>query len=806
MRQFDIRNSWLDNEGNPLVGRIWFFRKGTTVPEDITDAGGTPLANPVFTNNLGQPASQVFLEDGKDYTVQFEKYVGEGDMSDDTEITNWLWQYSCTDLWDVYGIQIDCDGVQAVDTVEDMKAFDPSLLGRNMLEVLGYSELADCPPVYYYWDPDYVGPTDGGSAIASDVATGAWRLVPSQFGGHIDVRHFGVFGAQTRQLAEPSMGAQILKAQAYATSLGKGIYFPSIDGDSTWYNLATVQAVTDGKFDYQTYVFDDTLNPHWLTVTPDSELNLYGDAVFHLISDTVRTMWGRDAANVYFEPTRTLVIDSAVTTANRTVSGVTVISDVLISGWTFDNCDLSELDGRLYSDDTFTNCRLTQRMFWQYQQGGFTVDDTCLIDVGDFRDMTLYMDLRGQQTSNLIDMQGKAVTSMPPYSSVSFRNAVFVNAAPSSASQIWLDGCSGSLVLETQGVTVNVLTSSVELTLPTQITSLSANQSNITLTLSPAIRATGSISLDKSVLVGGQSFYCETLSCDLSTLTAPLSANNAAIARSTVNRALYVYGTLAVTDSMLYSPIRQAVTASPLVCNVIRCVFGPEAFHGLSSSVSGTAVTGNWVDNVYMGTGDMVQITRSGFDSDDTAHSYTFRNNVGTCESDWTDLVHFTAVGDAKRLQYRDSSPVTEQGWLEFIGRNTTGNAGTTDPAVYLTEFKLFTIGTENVGPLAFYGDLATGFTEAATSSDRHVKKQSILSNTVRLGQESVPNNGASPWDGEHAGTFEYEGTPAGYVKAGTADDFVWRVTDARKLFSADTGIDFTSFTADCPVRWHIVR
>ena len=88
MRQFDNRNSWLDNEGKPLIGRISFYKKDTSEYETITDVDGTSLSNPILTNTLGQTVVQVFLQDNKDYTINFEKYIGNGDYTQDEEITN----------------------------------------------------------------------------------------------------------------------------------------------------------------------------------------------------------------------------------------------------------------------------------------------------------------------------------------------------------------------------------------------------------------------------------------------------------------------------------------------------------------------------------------------------------------------------------------------------------------------------------------------------------------------------------------------------------------------------------------------
>ena len=82
-RQFDNRNSWLDDKGQPLVGRVKFCKLHTTILDNFWDiTGNVPIQNPMYTNQQGQLMQQVFLSD-KDLTVRFEKYIGHGRMQDD---------------------------------------------------------------------------------------------------------------------------------------------------------------------------------------------------------------------------------------------------------------------------------------------------------------------------------------------------------------------------------------------------------------------------------------------------------------------------------------------------------------------------------------------------------------------------------------------------------------------------------------------------------------------------------------------------------------------------------------------------
>jgi hypothetical protein len=151
MRQFDNKNSWLDLDGKPLAGRVKFCKLHTTELENIYDNQGNLSDNPIFTNTIGQLNWQVFLADNKDYTIRFEKYIGNGDMTEDED--NWLFQYSCDNLWDIYGINVDSTTFQLVNNISDLRALDPNTIttrdNRKVVILGGYNTIGDKPQVMY---------------------------------------------------------------------------------------------------------------------------------------------------------------------------------------------------------------------------------------------------------------------------------------------------------------------------------------------------------------------------------------------------------------------------------------------------------------------------------------------------------------------------------------------------------------------------------------------------------------------------------------------------------------------------------
>ena len=80
MRAFDNWNSYLDNDGHLLHGKIRFCRKGTTDNVTIYNRDGIAVRNPEFTDMLGRTEYQVFIDEETDVTAYFYKYVGSGEM------------------------------------------------------------------------------------------------------------------------------------------------------------------------------------------------------------------------------------------------------------------------------------------------------------------------------------------------------------------------------------------------------------------------------------------------------------------------------------------------------------------------------------------------------------------------------------------------------------------------------------------------------------------------------------------------------------------------------------------------------
>ena len=620
-RAFDNRQSFFDNEGLPLVGRISFYKKGTSELETITDVDNVPLSNPIFTNTIGQTVTQVFLKDKTDYTINFEKYIGQGDFTDDEDIDNWLFQYSAENLWNTYGVEIISDSVLAVDTIEDLKNYDPAFLGdRNYIQVLGYNSIGDCEPVYYRWDENSVEDTNGGSIIASDVAVGQgrWKLI-NVFGDDFDVRHFGVFGAITRNLAPDSMGSQITAAQTYANSIGKKLYFPAIDNDLSWYNVKTVQTISNGKFDSNVYLFDESNGTHYITCT-ETGVNLYGAAHFILMSDTIKTSWVSEATNAELRPASVLYFDANISTSYKSVSGIIVRGNTQISDWSFTNC-IFEVIGLLNTNNTFNNCKLEGRFFTaDAEVGGMCTN--CQVDVDDFKDrLDLYKEIRLTSdpnpnfdydnllsSENPINYYNSNVVTSGVIRIANFNAVGEVTIGKIENTVLELHNCTGQFKLNSYGYGDTILIKGCR---DIEITNLANGGVNLMIEDSAVIMPTKTI---KSLSVKDSTITNGTITCD--DFTSYSSILSTAI----------VCKNVVVKDSQINSNITQNIDGT---CSTF---FDNNIFNAqlTIAGATGTQIVNGTITNNIGNYSTPIVINRTHLDSVDANHHYTYDNNKGT--------------------------------------------------------------------------------------------------------------------------------------------------------------------------------
>lgn len=242
MRAFDTWNSYLDNDGNLMHGKVRFCKLGTTDDIVIYDVDGQPLRNPVFTDILGRTEAQVFLDDAH-VSAYYYKYIGTGDMEqwqgEDYDESRWALQYATDDIDPMSSVDLFSSTADGVGTVAQLRALVPDdvpeVSGFKLVWVYGYYTAGDTSPVLYRWDSASLDSDDGGSVIMANTVSGKgrWKLCSREL--HFDVRHFGVFPTTDIYSTDYSYTSQIANCAAYIDKEGLDAWFPAINDNLSYY-------------------------------------------------------------------------------------------------------------------------------------------------------------------------------------------------------------------------------------------------------------------------------------------------------------------------------------------------------------------------------------------------------------------------------------------------------------------------------------------------------------------------------------------------------------------------------------------
>jgi hypothetical protein len=229
MRNFvDPWQNILGPTGRLLVGRLTFLEPDTSGNlKEIYDVDGQPLENPVYTSIYGLPKHQVLLGDS-DYKVQFEAYIGNGNMENDENATNWLLYKTVISKNGSLSIDDGSISIRTIATMAQLKALG-GMEDGDVIELIGYYAAGDSGMSrLYIWDEDATNTDDGGAIISSSTTSvGRWKLVVP--GTYVDVRWFGDIPDKTAktQATTTSNVGQRVKAATFANGVHKDLYFPA---------------------------------------------------------------------------------------------------------------------------------------------------------------------------------------------------------------------------------------------------------------------------------------------------------------------------------------------------------------------------------------------------------------------------------------------------------------------------------------------------------------------------------------------------------------------------------------------------
>ena len=817
MRQFDNKQSWLDLDGKPLAGRVKFCRLHTTELENIYDNQGNLSDNPIFTNTIGQLNWQVFLADNKDYTVRFEKYIGNGDMSEDED--NWLFQYSCDNLYDVFGVNVDSTTFQLVNNISDLRALDPNTIttrdNRKAVILGGYNTIGDKPEVMYVWNSTSIENDNGGSVIkVNSIATGRWELVNTFGANGIDVRHFGVFGADSILDATDTMSLKIGYANTYATSVGLPLYFPANNGLS-WYKINNLN-ISGAIFAKDTRVFGKTGASSQITVTDDtSYLDVYTNAdnlaVFTITGPIVKTSWGVNSTNCIFNPTYKLIIDSAINTNHKDFENIVVDCQYeLIDHVALTNCQINAV--KKLGDYTFLQgCKLTESMFSDSCDfGTVTVRSTDIFDIEDFPTTSKWMKLRNQLADRIVDFKGRTLDSSYAFTwtnEVTYKNAIFSNYNAISDS-VNLDNCSGTLTMPYANTLhvyndSNVVISNARL----EINEVTFENSTVRLNYGVDIlihnltvkntKFDDSVNklLDVDSLVAENSqLYpfivftnnattCTVEKCDITTI-------NAGIVKPIIQNCVIYRGIISKSNA-----------SNNIDFELINNVFMNDSAgfgHHLSSDYANAHVIGKWINNSSMLPGHFIIIDRTNIDTDEQSHSYVYEGNTGPnvlqkLEAKWTDvqIIGSTSGGPKVVSSHQLGGTTNFPIRIDFNGqmfRNDEHGGGHTNPDYYLTQFSMFTVGTRNIGQLGLVALPPQHIEGNFYNSPAHLQ---VCSFTCSVDEK------------ERLWYSSNVGTPAGIV---FINGYTWRITDVTNMYEISNFAALHNLVLEIPVNYHISK
>ena len=415
MRNFDNWNRYLDNNNKPLRGCVMFNVKDGNTVAPIYDGDGTPLDNPILTDEFGRTEHQVFID--TDVVAYFYKYIGTGEfntlnpMNGTNEInvnddTKWSLQYTCENVNDILA-HIASDSIIAIENIDALRALDvdsvSEVCGKKVITLLGYYSIGDKEAVNYVWNPSLTENDNNGSIIQGPNLTGRWVMVkPTE---HCDCKHFGIFAQNTTNFNSDT--ARMNQWIAYCNSANIKPYF-SANGDYKYYkynNLSfTIQEVDIAK---DVIFIDNGTSNVWTT-----EIN--GNPYFYnhstnLNSKEVKTSWG---AQLYINPQHIIVdnndlfsntaISNAIVDINVPCDKVCNFTDCTInmnasfnSVSAFTRCKINSVN-MITSGCYFFNCHLTEDMF--YGSPFIHVDVNCTADFDEFEHKTLmWLRIKAQQ-------------------------------------------------------------------------------------------------------------------------------------------------------------------------------------------------------------------------------------------------------------------------------------------------------------------------------------------------------------------------------------------------------------------------
>lgn len=653
MREFSHNQSFHDTDGNLLHGMVAFYKKNTSDLQNIYNSDGEVLSNPIFTDSIGQTKHQVFLDD-TDYTVAFYKYIGEGDIetADVNDTSKWVFQYSCIDLYDIFSIRVETEGLQAVNTIDELRHTNPELIPSDSIVLLGYNAPGDKPLIQYYWDSVSNDADNGGSVIkVDDISLGRWKFVPNQF-EECDVRHFGAFPAMSYNQVSPSQSYSIQTA----ASMGGKLFFPKSKFGTGYYRInetmsnvvfdkATVILIPDGR-DIVIGTYRNSEN-----VTIGQTDGYYGNVTIEgdrLHYNCVNTYGGSTKRMdcVSFTPKEKFTFDYGSTiTDDITLSNVEVYvnqdAKTQESTVTFDNCEVSGSITASF-DAEFIECDISGDMFTSSNMLNTCYFTNCYSTADKWYDVNKYVTFWSKNGGDVLDLMGKSITRSFDLSprNVVIKNAICGNnifiSIGSAISNIQIENSNVKLSLGSGGsrnVDISCINSTVGL-LGNTWNRLKLDNSTFTITTNIAFPSVTDIESSNSVINTQNASatlhirnICKIVHTSIDMSLNTTNANMIIVKDNIINEAI-TSRNIILSNNQINANITTFDNNGIIDFTIDGNIFA-NGTHTILSQTANAVVIGKWVNNVSYLPEHFIVIDRTNINLNELAHNYTYEGNSG---------------------------------------------------------------------------------------------------------------------------------------------------------------------------------
>jgi len=628
MRNFvDAWSSILDDRGKFLNGRVTFYEAGSTTSKKTVYAtdGTTVLPNPIYTDEFGKTVNQVLLDDS-DYTIVFERYIGNGQMEGDNSEASWFPYKTILSKNGTFTIQNDMSAVQAVVGMEALKNIN-GMVDKEIVQVFGYYEATDCPPRYFMWHDNGQVTFDGGVTVASNKSTtGFWRMIIP--GDYIDVRWFGDIPSASTTGTSSNL-SQRAKAATAANINKKNLYFPALpgmggiscyvfDGSNTVSVTKDIICDNSVRFVVKTGTTGTKVSCHelkkcekYLFVSTSSKALIGG---YSLECDWINTSWFNSSMATATGAKVGYVIDLLNSPLDFKDTKIKFERDGLNKeNVRFDNCEFVDCHENIDRPTIFANMEIKQS--WFDKDFEFISEcsyGNCKILLRNFNDADTYIKMKNKcYQYDYGDLGEQSLNNALVYPGGTIENCYGSITLPSETS--------GEYEMHNCSLTINNI-----------LTNKNFNLVDCWITI-PETSACLNISMRRGAIIGAQfesvgRVYLENVeTASILNIQAATSAElrNCKITANVIGRNLRVH------DCEVNAMIYQYDNNGTLNCDIIGNTFNANGYYVPTALTSGTIAIGNISSNT--GTQSVkhwIILNRANFQTDERKHYYTYKNNV----------------------------------------------------------------------------------------------------------------------------------------------------------------------------------